>query len=111
MRPRGDVPHSTHRSQNSRDGAPQLVTGKVAEVSAHSLRIVTALPTDRYGSRTQPGPTLCGSTGCEPTAPGVPEPSWPGRSQLVSGSSAGYATPRRSRGSLPGSCHTAVPLT
>src|SRR5215469_14921303 len=62
IRPRGEVSHATQRSQNSRAAAPQLVTGSVAESSVHSLRISTALPIDRYGSRTHPGPAVCGST-------------------------------------------------
>src|SRR5580704_4271237 len=55
-RPLGDVPHSTHRSQNSLAIDPSLVTGSTAARSAHSLRTRTVAPSDRYGSRTHPEP-------------------------------------------------------
>ena len=52
-RARGEVPHFTHRSQNWRALALQLVTGSTAARSAHSFLTRTALPSDRYGSRAQ----------------------------------------------------------
>lgn len=47
IRPRGDVRHSTQRSQKSRAAAPQPVTGSGADNPEQSLRTVTTLPTDR----------------------------------------------------------------
>src|SRR3984885_4373805 len=90
-RPLGDVPHSTHRSQNSLAIDPSLVTGSTAARSAHSLRMRTVAPSDRYGSRTQPMPPSVGRA-------------------VPSGSIAGYASPSRPGGSSSGSCQTADPL-
>src|ERR1700743_1382628 len=50
--PLGDVPHFTHRSQNSLAIAASLVTGSTAVRSAHSFLMRTEVPSDRYGSRT-----------------------------------------------------------
>ena len=58
----GEVPHFTHRSQNCRALALQLVTGSTAARSAHSFLTRTALPSDRYGSRAQ-GSALVGGVG------------------------------------------------
>ena len=66
-RTRGEVPHFTHRSQNWRALALQLVTGSTAARSAHSFLIRTALPSDRYGSRAQGSCWWAASPG--PTAP------------------------------------------
>jgi hypothetical protein len=46
-RPLREVPQVTHRSQNSRAVAPQLVTGTTRSRSAQSFRSLTWLPTDR----------------------------------------------------------------
>ena len=61
-RPLGDVPHRTHRSQNSLASAPSLVTGSTAARPAHSFVTRTAAPSDKYGSRTHPDPASAGRT-------------------------------------------------
>ena len=71
IRPRGEVPQVTHRSQKICAVAAQPDTGSTRAVPVHSLRTLSRLPTDRYGSRGQADP----ASGC----------SW----QAVSGSRAG----------------------
>jgi 23S rRNA-/tRNA-specific pseudouridylate synthase len=47
IRPRGDVPQVTHRSQKICAVAAQPDTGNTRELRVHSLRISSRLPTDR----------------------------------------------------------------
>jgi len=47
IRPFREVPQVTHRSQNSRAVAPQLVTGTTLVRSVQSFRSLTRLPTDK----------------------------------------------------------------
>src|SRR5690606_34112153 len=54
IRPRGDAPHSTQRSQKRAAVQPHSTTGTKAARPPHSLRTATPLPSDRYGNGTQP---------------------------------------------------------
>ena len=90
IRPRGEVPQLRHRSQKICAVGAHPATGSTRAVPVHSLRTLSRLPTDRYGSRRPPGP----ASGC----------SW----QAVSGSRAGYRTPSSSAGPA-GSCQMADP--
>ncbi len=90
IRPRGEVPQVTHRSQKIWAVTAQPDTGSTRAAPVHSLRTLSRLPTDRYGSRGQADP----ASGCS--------------RQPVSGSRAGYRTPSPSAGPA-GSCQTADP--